>query len=261
MAGNPFDNQKVMSNVKNIILVGSGKGGVGKSTVSCNLAVALKKCGRNVGIMDADIYGPSIPRMMGALQQSPEIQENKKITPITRYGVKMMSMGFLIEEDSAVVWRGPMLFKAIEQFFSDVEWGELDDLVIDLPPGTGDVALTIAQKMKVQGAVIVTTPQNMALIDAKKAVDMFNQVKVPLLGVVENMAPFTPAGASEPITLFPKGDLDTYLTANNIKKLSSIPFNPSVGLNSEAGVPIVEGQPDSEQAQSFMQLAKNIAGF
>ncbi len=258
MSANPFDNQKEVKNIKNIILVGSGKGGVGKSTVSCNLAMALKKQGLKVGILDADIYGPSLPRMMGVLNQAPEILENKKIAPIQRYGISLMSMGFLIEEEAAVVWRGPMLFKAIDQFFADVEWGELDALVIDLPPGTGDVALTIAQKYKVKGAVIVTTPQNMALVDAKKAVDMFNQVKIPLMGIVENMTPFTPKGSNTPVTLFPKGDLDQYLDSKKIKKLAEIPFDPHVGLNSEAGIPIVESQPESPQTAAFIEIAKNL---
>jgi ATP-binding protein involved in chromosome partitioning len=258
MSQNPFNDQKEVKGIKNIILVGSGKGGVGKSTVSCNLAMALKKQGLKVGILDSDIYGPSLPRMMGALSQAPQILDNKKIAPVQRYGISLMSMGFLIEEEAAVVWRGPMLFKAIDQFFADVEWGELDALVIDLPPGTGDVALTLAQKYKVSGAIIVTTPQNMALVDAKKAVDMFDQVKIPLFGVVENMTAFTPQGYDQPISLFPTGDLDAFLDAKKIKKLAEIPFNPHVGMNCEAGIPIVESQPESIQSKAFYELAKNL---
>jgi ATP-binding protein involved in chromosome partitioning len=206
MATNPFDQQQPIPGVKKIIAVASGKGGVGKSTVATNLALALREYG-NVGLLDADIYGPSLPRMMGALNQKPTVSEGNKITPVTRYGIKMMSIGFLVEESAAIVWRGPMLFKAMDQFFKDVQWGELDYLVIDLPPGTGDVQLSLVQKVPVNYAVIVTTPQNIALIDAKKAIDMFERTGVRIAGVIENMSYMLNPATGEKIQLFPRGEI------------------------------------------------------
>lgn len=254
---NPFDQQAPIPGVRHIIAVGSGKGGVGKSTVAANLAVALKQQGQKVGLLDADIYGPSVPRLFGCLGQRPEVNAQNKITPITRYGVKLMSMGFMVDEDMPMVWRGPMLFKAMDQFFRDVAWGELDYLIIDLPPGTGDVALTMAQKVPVDGGVVVCTPQNMALADGKKAISMFAQVKIPVFGVVENMAfMMTPQG--ERMNLFPKGDLDAYLMSRDLAKLAEIPFQPQVALASEAGVPAVESQPESAEAKAFLGLAESI---
>lgn len=254
---NPFLMQAPIEGVKHVIAVGSGKGGVGKSTVSVNLALALKKKGFNVGLLDADIYGPSIPRMLGLVGQRPAIDEKNKIQPVNRYGLKVMSLGFLVEENLATVWRGPMLFKAMDQFFRDVNWGDLDYLVIDLPPGTGDVALTMAQKVPVSGAVVVCTPQNVALTDAKKAIDMLERTNVPLLGIVENMAyMLTPAG--ERVQLFPKGELDQYLDVKHIPKLASIPFYTDIGMSCEAGVPVVESHSGDEEAQMFMDLADKI---
>ncbi len=256
---NPFEQQSPISGVKNILAVGSGKGGVGKSTVSVNLAMALAKSGLKVGLLDADIYGPSLPRMLGALNQRPDVKENKKIQPVVRYGVKTMSLGYLVEEGMAAVWRGPMLFKAMDQFFRDVEWGELDILLIDLPPGTGDVVLTMAQKVPVSGAVVVVTPQNIALADAKKALDMFERTNVPVTGVVENMA-YLKSDSGEQIQLFPKGDLDAYLSAKRIPKLASLAFYPTIGITAEAGVPLTESHPTGEEAQAFAELAQAIRG-
>lgn len=257
-APNPFDQQKPIEGVKNVILVGSGKGGVGKSTVAVNLALALKQQGQKVGLLDADIYGPSLPRMIGALTEKPTLNSQQKLHPVERYGLKTMSMGYLVEENAAIVWRGPMLFKAIDQMLRDVLWGELDVLVVDLPPGTGDVALTMAQKVPLTGAVVVSTPQNLALLDAKKAVDMFSRINVPLLGVIENMSSFTPPGSSEPIDLFPRGDLDQFLEMNSIKKLGVIPFQPSIGLSSEAGIPSMQGESDIEEMSGFKQAAEQL---
>jgi ATP-binding protein involved in chromosome partitioning len=254
---NPFDQQKAIPNVRNIIAVSSGKGGVGKSTVATNLALALSKSSK-VGLLDADIYGPSIPRMMGSLNQKPEITPEQKLLPLTRFGMKLMSIGFIIEESSAVVWRGPMLFKAMDQFLRDVQWGELDYLIVDLPPGTGDIQLSLAQKVPVAGAVIVSTPQNVALVDAKKAIDMWSRVAVPILGLIENMSYMLAPGTGEKIQLFPKGELDQYLDAKKIEKLGEIPFNPNVSLGGEAGIPIVEGAPNSTEAQVFMAIAAKI---
>jgi len=254
---NPFDTQKPIANVKHIIAVSSRKGGVGKSTVATNLALALAKKNK-VGLLDADIYGPSIPRMLGTLNQKPAISASQKLTPITRYNVKLMSIGFLIEEGSAVVWRGPMLFKAMDQFLRDVEWGELDYLVVDLPPGTGDVQLSLAQKVPVSGVITVSTPQNIALIDVKKAIDMWNRVGVRQLGMVENMSYLLSANGDK-IQLFPKGEMNSYLDSKKITKLAEIPFNPAVSLGSEAGVPIVESQSNSQEAQAFFALAEKVS--
>lgn len=257
MASNPFDQQNEIPGVKKIIAVASGKGGVGKSTVATNLALALREYGQ-VGLLDADIYGPSLPRMMGALKQKPSVSEGNKITPVTRYNIKMMSIGFMVDEAAAIVWRGPMLFKAMDQFFRDVQWGELDYLVIDLPPGTGDVQLSLVQKVPVSCAVIVTTPQNISLIDAKKAIDMFERTGVKIAGVVENMAYMLNPLNNEKIQLFPKGELETYLETKKIKKLGEVAFNPSVSLGSEAGVPIVESHSDGAEAQAFSEIARQL---
>lgn len=254
---NPFNQQISIPGVKKIIAVGSGKGGVGKSTVATNLALSLRKYG-NVGILDADIYGPSLPRMMGAVNQKPQLMDGNKIQPLTRYGVKVMSMGFLVEESAAIVWRGPMLFKAMDQFFKDVHWGDLDFLIIDLPPGTGDVQLSVAQKVKVDSAVIVSTPQNISLIDAKKAIDMFERTGIKIAGVVENMSYMLNPVNGEKIQLFPKGELDAYMASKDILKLGEVPFNTNVSLGSEAGVPIVESYPDSVEAREFDQIAKRL---
>lgn len=258
MSINPFDRQAPVPGIKKIIVVGSGKGGVGKSTIAANLALALKAQGQKVGLLDADIYGPSVPRLFGAINQPLPTNEQGKIDPIVRHGVKLMSMGFLVSENQAVVWRGPMLFKAFEQFFRDVTWGELDFLIIDLPPGTGDVALTIAQKVPVSGAIVVCTPQNLALVDAKKAVDMFDQIHIPLLGVIENMAYFITPDSQDKIFLFPKGELDIYLDTKHIKKLAQIPFEPQIGLASEAGMPSLVSSPETQTSISFTQIAKDL---
>ncbi len=254
---NPFQQQAGIPGVKHIIAVGSGKGGVGKSTVAVNLAVALERRGLKVGLLDADIYGPSIPRMLGAASQRPEVNDKHRIQPIVRYGIKTMSLGYLVDEGVAAVWRGPMLFKAMEQFFRDVSWGQLDYLVIDLPPGTGDVVLTMAQKVPVDGAVVVTTPQNVALADAKKAMDMFERTNVPLLGVVENMA-YLKTENGERLQLFPKGELDVYLDVKKIKKLAQIAFHPEVGTASEAGMPLIEAHSGDEATKSFEELAAQV---
>lgn len=254
---NPFDQQKPIPGVKHIIAVSSGKGGVGKSTVATNLALALSKKSK-VGLLDADIYGPSIPRMMGAMNQKPDITADQKIQPLIRYGMKLMSIGFIIEENSAVVWRGPMLFKAMDQFFRDVQWGELDYLIVDMPPGTGDIQLSLAQKVPVAGSVVVSTPQNVSLVDAKKAIDMWGRVAVPILGMVENMSYMINPANGEKMQLFPKGEMDQYLDSKKIAKLGDIPFNPHVSLSGEAGIPIVEGNPTSAEAQAFFKVADSI---
>lgn len=255
---NPFNNQAPIPGIKHIIAVSSGKGGVGKSTVSANLAVALVKSGATVGLLDCDIYGPSIPRLFGAINQKPNLNESGKLLPIERYGVKLMSLGFLVEENAAVIWRGPMLFKTIDQFLKDVVWGDLDYLVIDLPPGTGDVQLTLAQTVPMTGALTVTTPQNIALADVKKSIDMFSRVNVPVLGVVENMAYFEVPGSQEKVQLFPKGELDSYLDKSRIEKISVLPFFTQLAKSGEIGIPVCESSPKSTEAQAFSDLALKV---
>lgn len=257
-AMNPFEQQRPIEGIKKIIAVSSGKGGVGKSTVAVNLAAALSRKGLKVGLLDADIYGPSLPRMSGTLHQKVATDENKKLVPLERFGVKLMSIGYLIDEDLAVVWRGPMLFKAMDQFLRDVAWGELDYLLIDLPPGTGDIQLSIAQKVPVAGAVAVSTPQNVSLTDVKKAIDMWARVQVPVIGVIENMSWFVPPGSKERVQLFPKGQIDSWLEERGLAKLGQIPFNPSVGMGGEAGIPVVESDPSSEESQAFISLAGRL---
>lgn len=255
---NPFDQQQSIPGVKKILAISSGKGGVGKSTLASNLALALSKKFK-VGLLDADIYGPSVPRMTGTLGQRPGITEKQRLLPIQRHGISMISIGHLVDESSAVVWRGPMLFKAMDQFLRDVDWGDLDILVIDLPPGTGDIQLTLAQKVPVAGALCVTTPQNVALADVKKAIDMWRRVKVPILGLVENMAFMVNPVNQEKMELFPRGELESFLKANDIAKLAEIPFHPNVGKAGEAGIPIVEAYPTSAEALAFNALANEVA--
>lgn len=255
---NPFDQQKAIPGIKNIVAVSAGKGGVGKSTVSTNLALALSKKYK-VGLLDADIYGPSLPRLVGALGQKPQVNEQGKIQPLVRYGLKLMSIGFLIDENAAVVWRGPMLFKAMDQFLRDVDWGELDFLIVDLPPGTGDVQLSLAQKVPLAGALAISTPQNLALMDVKRAIDMWKRTGVKILGLVENMSYMLAPGTQEKIQLFPKGELENYLKSENIEKLGEVPFNPSVSLASEAGIPIVESHPNGNEGKAFAEIADKLA--
>jgi ATP-binding protein involved in chromosome partitioning len=251
---------KALPGIKNVILVASGKGGVGKSSVAVNLAVALAK-NHKVGLLDADIYGPSIPRMMGVLGQRPLADETGKIQPLLRYQVKMMSIGFMIEDATSVVWRGPMLFKAVDQFLYDINWGELDYLVIDLPPGTGDIQLTLAQKVIINGAIVVSTPQNISLTDVKKAVDMFERSGVPILGVIENMSYFVNPVNGDKIQLFPRGELDQYLDQKNIIKIGEIPFNPKIAQACETGVPILnQNQQDQTQTEvkEFYDICEHL---
>ena len=256
---NPFENQSLVPGVSSVVLVGSGKGGVGKSSAALNLACGLKRLGLAAGVLDADIYGPSLPRLTGTLHCRPEIEGNKLI-PLRRFGLNLMSMGHLTKEDDALIWRGPMLFKAVEQLFRDVDWGRLDVLIADLPPGTGDVVLTVAQKIKVAGGVAVATPQNLSLSDTRKAVSMFKTLNIPLIGVVENMSGMETA-EGETIDLFPKGQLDVFLKTKNIPKLASVPFHPHIGLSCEAGVPFLESRPDSKEAKAFLEAAGKIKSF
>lgn len=243
--------------VRHVVGVGSGKGGVGKSTVAVNLACALAQTGARVGLLDADIYGPSIPTMMGICKEP--FVSNKKLIPLEAHGVKMISMGFLVPPNQAVIWRGPMVVGALKQFLTDVHWGELDYLVIDLPPGTGDVQLSLAQNAKLAGAVVVTTPQTVALDDARRSVSMFEKVNIPLLGIVENMSQFIcPAcGHQEPI--FGVGGGEAYAKELKTAYLGAIPLEPSIRKGGDAGTPVVISAPDSLSAKALRAVAGQVA--
>ncbi|MBX3252577.1 MAG: Mrp/NBP35 family ATP-binding protein [Chitinophagaceae bacterium] len=263
-SSNRKDNKSILPAVKNIIAVVSGKGGVGKSTVAANLALALAEGGASVGLMDADIYGPSVPIMFGVRGERPLMKEvNGKgvIIPLERFGIKLMSIGLLVDEKQAIVWRGPMASSAIKQFVSDVEWGELDYLVIDMPPGTGDIHLTLVQTVPVTGAIVVTTPQPVALADAKKAIAMFGQaqIKVPVIGIVENMSWFTPAELPEnKYYIFGKDGGKRMAEEFDIPLLGQIPLVQSIREGGDTGVPIMLSD-DSITQKAFWDLAGHTA--
>lgn len=245
--------------VRNIILVMSGKGGVGKSTVATNLTLALSRSGARVGLLDADMYGPSIPTMFGVMGR-PVSSDGQKFLPPERFGVKLMSIGFLLEDaKSAVVWRGPMLQGALLQFLKDVDWGTLDYLVLDLPPGTGDIALTISQKLRSTGAVIVTTPQEVALQDVYKSVSMAQKVGIPLLGVIENESYFICDGCSKRHEIFGSGGGRKVAEFAEAPLLGQIPIEPNIREWGDAGTPIVQAAPESSSAHAFMEVAERLA--
>lgn len=239
-----------------IIAVASGKGGVGKSTTAVNLAVALAQAGQRVGLLDADIYGPSLPRMLGLQDQQPVIDEaEKKIHPLEAYGIKCMSIGFLVPESEAVVWRGPMVAGALGQLLADVLWGELDVLIVDMPPGTGDAQLTLSQKVQLAGALMVTTPQDIALLDCRKGVQMFRKVHVPILGVVENMSQFICPHCGESSPIFSEGGAARLADEFNTGVLGTIPLDMQIRQDGDAGKPLVAAHPDSPQAAAYRDLA------
>jgi ATP-binding protein involved in chromosome partitioning len=243
--------------VKNAIAISSGKGGVGKSTVSATLAVALAETGAKVGLMDADFYGPNIPMMMGA--EKPPSQSDNKLLPAESHGVKLMSMGYLVPEDQPIVWRGPMIHGAIQQFLRDVEWGELDYLLVDLPPGTGDAQLSISQLVPLTGAVIVTTPQNVALHDSKKGLSMFQKVNVPVLGIIENMSYFICSHCHERTEIFSHGGGKLAAEKLGVPFLGEIPIDPEVRVGGDSGLPILISHPKSPAAEAFRKIAKAVA--
>jgi ATP-binding protein involved in chromosome partitioning len=244
--------------VRNTIAVGSGKGGVGKSTVAVNLALALSMEGARVGLLDADVYGPNVPLMMGSMGK-PQPTETGKIKPIEAYGIELISMGYFIDADSPVIWRGPMLTKLLTQFMYDVQWGELDYLVMDMPPGTGDIQLTTAQSVPLTGAVIVSTPQDVALMDAGKALMMFKKLNVPVLGMVENMSTFVCPHCGDPTDLFGHGGAQVAAARYAIPFLGEIPLHLRIREGGDSGRPIVIDAPDSPEAQAFMHVARNLA--
>lgn len=251
-------NLKPLAGIKNIIAVASGKGGVGKSTTAVNLALALQAEGATVGILDADIYGPSIPRMLGCSGQ-PESSDGKSLEPMIGHGIQSMSIGYLVEEDTPMIWRGPMVTQALEQLLNDTRWSEVDYLIIDLPPGTGDTQLTLAQKIPVSGAVIVTTPQDIALLDARKGLKMFEKVEVPVLGVVENMSIHicTQCGHSEHI--FGEGGGGRMASEHNVDFLGSLPLDIRIREQADAGNPTVAAMADSQISGIYRAIARKTA--
>lgn len=245
--------------VRNIIAVASGKGGVGKSTTALNLALSLQQSGASVGILDADVYGPSIPLLTG-VHGKPETTPNKKILPMEGFGLKLMSMGFFLSDDSPVIWRGPMVHGLVKQFLTDVEWGELDYLVIDMPPGTGDAALTLTQLAPLSGAVIVTTANDLSLIDARKGLQMFNKVNVPILGIVENMAYFTPPDLpNKKYYIFGQGGGKRVAEELSIDFLGEVPIDPRMAEYGDTGQPIMLAAPNSDSAQAFKGITGEVA--
>ena len=243
--------------IRSIIAVASGKGGVGKSTTSVNLALALRSLGLKTGLMDADIYGPSLPKLL-AISDRPEIQDDR-VLPIERYGLKTMSMGFLMEEDNPVIWRGPMVVSALMQMAREVDWGELDVLVLDMPPGTGDAQLTMAQQVPLDGAVIVSTPQDLALIDARKGLKMFKNVDVPIFGIIENMSTFICPHCGQPSDIFGHGGAEEEAHKLGVPFLGAIPLHMDIRENSDAGTPVVISQSDGPHAQAYVKIALNVA--
>jgi ATP-binding protein involved in chromosome partitioning len=256
-AGTASAGKQSIAGVKNIVAVGSGKGGVGKTTVTVNLAIALAQSGASVGLMDADIYGPNVPLMMG-IAGRPHAIDNR-IQPLSNYGVRVMSMGFLTSDDTPLIWRGPMLHSVIQQFIRQVDWGELDYLLIDLPPGTGDVQLSITQTVPLMGAVVVSTPQDVALQDARKAIMMFRQVRVEILGIVENMSYFQCPNCNERTHIFSHGGGRVTSNTFGVPFLGEVPLAVNLREAGDKGKPVVVADPDSPCASAFVQIAEKVA--
>jgi ATP-binding protein involved in chromosome partitioning len=249
---------QLMPNVKNIIAVASGKGGVGKSTTAANLALALAAEGAKVGVLDADIYGPSQPMMLG-IDRRPESDDGQTMEPLENHGVQVMSIGFLINQEEAMIWRGPMATQALEQLLRQTNWQDLDYLIVDMPPGTGDIQLTLSQRVPMTGAVIVTTPQDIALIDAKKAVTMFEKVGVPILGVVENMAVHVCSNCGHAEHIFGEGGGKRYAQEKGIEYLGALPLAMHIREQADSGKPTVVSDPDSEAAKIYKSVARQVA--
>lgn len=243
--------------IANVIAIGSGKGGVGKSTTTVNLALALQQMGLRVGVLDADVYGPSVPLMLG-LSGRPESTDDKKIIPMRALGVDTMSIGYLIEDDSPMIWRGPMATQALTQFFNDTLWDDLDVLLVDLPPGTGDIQLTLSQKIPVAGAVVVTTPQEVATLDARKALAMFEKVNIPVLGLVENMAVHVCSNCGHAEHIFGSGGGQAMAQRYNVPLLGSLPLDVAIREQADAGTPIVVAQPDGAASKAYQQVAAQL---
>ena len=257
--GNAAQGAQMIPGCKSIIAVASGKGGVGKSTTATNLALGLAASGKKVGLMDADIYGPSMPRMMGITGQ-PISDDGKTLQPMENYGIKVMSIGFLVDEDTPMIWRGPMVQSALEQMMRDVNWGELDVLVVDMPPGTGDAQLTMAQRVPLTGAVIVSTPQDIALLDARKGLNMFRKVDVPVFGIIENMSYFTCPNCGERSEIFGHGGAKAEAERLGCDFLGEIPLDIDIRSTSDGGQPITVSNPDGAHAKSYNFIAETVWG-
>ncbi|PFH28505.1 MULTISPECIES: iron-sulfur cluster carrier protein ApbC [Burkholderia] len=250
---------KLLPNVKNIVAVASGKGGVGKSTTAVNLALALASEGASVGILDADIYGPSLPTMLGIHGQRPESPDNQSMNPLVGHGLQANSIGFLIEEDNPMVWRGPMATSALEQLLRQTNWRELDYLIVDMPPGTGDIQLTLAQRVPVTGAVIVTTPQDIALLDAKKGLKMFEKVGIPILGIVENMSIHICSNCGHEEHIFGAGGAERMAKDYDVNVLGSLPLDIAIRERADSGTPTVAAEPDGALARRYRDIARGVA--
>ena len=244
--------------VKSIVAIASGKGGVGKSTTAVNIALGLARLGKSVGILDADVYGPSLPRMLGIKGQPVPADDGTSLMPMEAHGVKAMSMGMLVEEDTAMIWRGPMVMSALEQMLRDVAWGELDIMIVDMPPGTGDAQLTMAQRVPLAGAVIVSTPQDIALMDARKGLNMFRKVDVPVLGLIENMSLFICPNCGHESHIFSHGGAKKTADEMGMDFLGEIPLHISIRQHSDAGTPVVISEPDSAHSKAYMDIAAKL---
>jgi ATP-binding protein involved in chromosome partitioning len=251
-------NPQAMPGISAVVAVASGKGGVGKSTVAANLAIALLEAGLRVGLMDADIYGPSVPRMLG-VHRKPESHDGKTLIPLEAHGLKLMSMGFMVDERTAMIWRGPMVMSAVQQMLFQVEWGSLDVLILDLPPGTGDAQLTIAQRVKLAGAVIVSTPQDIALLDARRGITMFEKVGVPVFGIVENMSMYICPNCGHEAHIFGHGGAEVEARSSGCDFLGAVPLSLPIREQGDLGAPIMVAKPDSPEAEAFREIAGKVA--
>jgi ATP-binding protein involved in chromosome partitioning len=256
-SGSPMSRQAEIPGVAAVIAVASGKGGVGKSTTALNLALGLRDLGLRVGLLDADIYGPSVPRLTG-IREKPQLNDDKKMIPIVRFGLAIMSIGFLVEEDTAMIWRGPMVMSAITQMLRDVAWGTLDVLVVDMPPGTGDAQLTLAQNVPLKGAVIISTPQDLSLIDARRGLAMFKKVNVPVLGIVENMSYFQCPHCGTRSDIFGHGGARHEAERLGVPFLGEIPLHMSIRVTSDSGTPVVESEPDGPHAAIYRAIGAKV---
>jgi ATP-binding protein involved in chromosome partitioning len=256
-AGSPMSRQAEIPGVSAVIAVASGKGGVGKSTTALNLALGLRDLGLRVGLLDADIYGPSVPRLTG-IREKPQLDDERKMIPIRRFGLSIMSIGFLVEEDTAMIWRGPMVMSAITQMLRDVAWGTLDVMVVDMPPGTGDAQLTLAQNVPLKGAIIISTPQDLSLIDARRGLAMFRKVNVPVLGIVENMSYFRCPHCGTKSDIFGHGGARHEAERLGVPFLGEIPLHMSIRTTSDAGTPVVESEPDGPHAAIYRAIGTKV---